>query len=472
MRQAGLGHPEGCVFEGEDHTRPQQYRGPGLAHFVGIAWRSGRSRRDARWGYRAQRVGEASRPGPPGENEFDAMFREGGRPHMTHQDMLEWLRNFRVDGVALRPLPSPLPDEEDPAGGDAAGEQGTPQAEEGVCLVCQERPTPPSVVTLRCCSASLHAPCLVELLRQGFFHCPHCRLPLDVPQITDDIEAAQRRSSTAQQREEEAGQEQEGAAPLGLSAAVPERSGDEFHEARSEPGEFHTAHAEPMAGQEDAIAQWRAIGCFPGDMAPRPPGTITPPHMLGAPATPPLPPPPPPGLGMHRRFPGFAPPTRPVQAPTNSFLFVPLLLAAADLLTPECMQAWRDRAPWFGPVVEEFRRAAVPGMLMAQAASALPPADGTHHLATFASQREVDIRSAVAAAMDGRTGYVTAPLQSLLFELFIPREMAIAVDARADDFRRTDFYTPQARTLPQPPLPPQPPPATALAVTTFPLPQF
>ena len=149
----------------------------------------------------------------------------------------------------------------------------------------------------------------------------------------------------------------------------------------------------------------------------------------------------------------WGPPQAPVQNPQNSWLYVPILLYAADWLSPQMARAWGEHplsTQWW-PAAANRLRAAAPvdrdDLVIAMVGVFQNPAPGVAEAAARIQEALapgpaplLQVVRAVAAAH----GYVAAPVQDLLLQIYA-QDVARELDARADTFRQM----PQHRSGPQ-----------------------
>ena len=160
------------------------------------------------------------------------------------------------------------------------------------------------------------------------------------------------------------------------------------------------------------------------------------------------------------------PPTGPIRTPANSWLYVPLLLAAAQELHPAAMEQWQAAC---GSWWDQARRAlaAAPPVPPDQLIAALDitPAAGADGLCErlrtasrpLPPQAQVHCGWAVRTLQDTE-GYIPAAGQEACLQVFGGLELAAALDRRSDEFRTFPHATnpDELPLLPHPPAPSTP----------------
>ena len=187
----------------------------------------------------------------------------------------------------------------------------------------------------------------------------------------------------------------------------------------------------------------------PAPPGPEPPPPAPPPGPERAAARPP----------QHSPFAGWAPPQAPLQARTNSAVYVPLLLAAAGLLDPSQGAQWSEHRltqAWWQPTVETLRLAGpvLTGPFVQMLAyTDARPGEVPAVLAADGGERpgHVSFAPVVQAVAHSSTGYIQPLVQDLLLEAFGGGVLARGVDARTNELRNPSFW---ADAAPPPPLPP------------------
>ena len=167
----------------------------------------------------------------------------------------------------------------------------------------------------------------------------------------------------------------------------------------------------------------------------------------------------------------WQPPAQRILDHTNSWIYMPLFLDSAGLLTDSARNAWRSHAlcDWWADAVAILqasfpvpREELVNGLRLI--ADALPNCqvrasarDAVARIAANLSDENITLPLAVRAAVDAR-GYIPGSIQDALLQTYGDENMTWSreVDRRADAFRQTSSGAPEAiarASQPQPPTP-------------------